>query len=27
SFYTNWMKKSITESKKSPKLHLSYQTN
>lgn len=27
SFYTNWMKKSIIESKKSPKLHLSYQTN
>ena len=27
SFYTNWMKKSIRESKKSPKLHLSYQTN
>ncbi|MFB5632734.1 MAG: winged helix-turn-helix transcriptional regulator [Nitrosopumilus sp.] len=27
SFYTNWMKKSIAESKKSPKLHLSYQTN
>ncbi|ABX13611.1 winged helix-turn-helix transcriptional regulator [Nitrosopumilus maritimus] len=27
SFYTNWMKKSIVESKKSPKLHLSYQTN
>ena len=27
SFYTNWMKKSIIESKKSPKLHLSYQIN
>ena len=27
SFYTNWVKKSIIESKKSPKLHLSYQTN
>ncbi|QDI89011.1 winged helix-turn-helix transcriptional regulator [Candidatus Nitrosopumilus sp. SW] len=27
SFYTNWIKKSIEESKKSPKLHLTYQTN
>jgi len=27
SFYTNWIKKLIEESKKSPKLHLTYQTN
>ncbi|WP_428326011.1 AsnC family transcriptional regulator [Nitrosopumilus sp.] len=27
SFYTNWVKKAIEESKKSPKLHLTYQTN
>ena len=27
SFYTNWVKKTITESKKSPRLHLTYQTN
>jgi len=27
SFYTDWVKKSIEESKKSPKLHLTYQTN
>lgn len=27
SFYTNWIEKTINESKKSPKLHLTYQTN
>ncbi|MFB5613382.1 MAG: winged helix-turn-helix transcriptional regulator [Nitrosarchaeum sp.] len=27
SFHTNWIKRAITDSKKSPKLHLTYQTN
>ena len=27
SFYNKWLEKSITDSKKSSKLHLAYQTN
>ena len=27
SFYSKWLEKSITDSKKSSKLHLAYQTN